>query len=67
MSLTNPKVLLHITWQVDANRVPKGSYQKIQHPEPGRVTCIVHDDEDKQRFMRDIARSMRDARPGNIR
>jgi predicted RNA binding protein YcfA (HicA-like mRNA interferase family) len=67
MTIKNPKVLLHITWKIAPDRVPKGSYQKIQHPEPNRVTCTVHDEEDKQQFMRDIARVMRTARPGNIR
>jgi hypothetical protein len=66
--LRDPKILLHITWVISPARVPKGSYQKITHRnQPNRCTCIVHDEQDKRRFMKDIARTMQTARPGNIR
>jgi hypothetical protein len=57
--LCQPQVLMQIDWKINPARVPKGCFENIPHPiELNRCTCIVHDEQDKQRFMRDIKRTM---------
>lgn len=50
---------MRVDWVINSARVPKGCFENIPHPnEPNRCTCIVHDEQDKQRFMRDIKQTM---------
>jgi hypothetical protein len=49
---------MRVDWVVNPARVPKGSFERIAHPDgPHRCTCVVHDDQDKQRFIRCIERT----------
>jgi hypothetical protein len=60
VTLRNPKILLHVTWVIAPDRVAKGEFIRTNHQhKPNHVTCIVHDEADKRRFMRCITEAIK--------
>jgi hypothetical protein len=56
--LRQPQILMRVDWVINPARVPKGAFEHIPHSSDlNRCTCVVHDKQDKRRFIRDIERT----------